>query len=81
MPRRLRLPRGPMVLICVNELLRITRNLFYSEYNYAGNECLLYLATKRRAEFSGHFPMEAQVPYVFSLTTTIPASAQEIYDA
>jgi uncharacterized protein YndB with AHSA1/START domain len=25
--------------------------------------------------------MEAQVPYVFSLTTTIPASAQEIYDA
>lgn len=25
--------------------------------------------------------MEAQVPYVFSLTTTIPASAQDIYDA
>jgi uncharacterized protein YndB with AHSA1/START domain len=25
--------------------------------------------------------MEAQVPYAFTLTTTIPASAQEIYDA
>jgi hypothetical protein len=27
------------------------------------------------------FRMGAQVPYVFTLTTTIPASAQEIYDA
>ena len=26
-------------------------------------------------------PMEAQVPYSFTLTTTIPASAQEIYNA
>jgi uncharacterized protein YndB with AHSA1/START domain len=26
-------------------------------------------------------PREAQVPYAFTLTTTIPASAQEIYDA
>jgi uncharacterized protein YndB with AHSA1/START domain len=30
---------------------------------------------------SGHFSMEAQMPYAFTLTTTIPASAQEIYDA
>jgi uncharacterized protein YndB with AHSA1/START domain len=28
-----------------------------------------------------HSPMEAQMPYAFTLTTTIPASAQEIYDA
>jgi uncharacterized protein YndB with AHSA1/START domain len=38
-------------------------------------------AANLNPQSGGHSPMEAQMQYAYTLTTTIPASAQEIYDA